>query len=135
LAQSAFGRSAFKEAVTFARGATKSPEDATRGQAFLLLGEGELRLKHYAPAHQAFQSAVEATREDAVRYRALAGSGLALEEQRQWAQAVKYYDQVAADSPDKELRQWAKTRRNAVAANLKGGKADKSLGGDKGAKK
>ena len=64
--------------------------------------------------------AVEAPGQDAgVRFRALAGSGLAMEEQRQWAQAVKYYEEVASDCPDKELKQWAKTRRAAVAANLK----------------
>jgi len=122
LGHAAFGRGAFKESVTLARAATKSPEEATRAQAYLLAGEGELRLKRYAPAHQAFQSAVEVAGKDAaVRYRALAGSGLALEEQGQWAPAAKLYEEVAAECPDKELRQWAKTRRAAIAPNLKSG--------------
>jgi TolA-binding protein len=122
LAQGAFGKNAFKDAATLARAATKSPESATRAQAFLLVGESELRLKHFAPAHAAFQSAVESAGQDgSVRFRALAGSGLALEEQRQWAPAAKLYDEVAADSPDKDLKAWAKARRAAIAPNLKGG--------------
>ena len=120
LGHAAFGRGAFKDSVTLARAATRSPEEATRAQAFLLAGEGELRLKRYAPALQAFQSAAElAGKDGAVKYRALAGSGLAHEEQKQWAPAAKLYDEVAADCPDKELRQWAKTRRAAIAPNLK----------------
>ena len=120
LAHAAFGKTAYKDAASLGRAAAKSGEDAIRGQTLLLVGESELRLKRFAPAHQAFQSAVEAAGQDAaVRFRALAGSGLALEEQRQWAQAAKYYEEVAAASPDKELRAWAKARRAAVAANLK----------------
>ncbi len=55
-----------------------------------------------------------------VRYRALAGSGLAMEEQKQWAQAARYYEEVAVKSPDKTLRAWAKERRDAVTAQLGG---------------
>ncbi|MDP2625375.1 MAG: hypothetical protein Q8Q58_00495, partial [Candidatus Rokubacteria bacterium] len=95
-------------------------EEAVRAQAFLVAGVSELKLKHYPQAHQAFQSAAEAAGEDAtVRFRALAGSGLALEEQGQWQQAARYYDQVAAGSPDKELQRWAKARRAALAPKLK----------------
>ena len=120
LGHAAFGRGAFKDSVTLARAAARSPEEGTRAQAFLLTGEGELRLKRYKPAQEAFQSAVELAGKDAaVRYRALAGNGLAFEEQKQWAPAAKLYDEVAADCPDKELRQWAKTRRAAIAPNLK----------------
>ena len=54
-----------------------------------------------------------------MRYRALAGSGLALEDQRKLPDSLRYYDQVAADAPDKELRAWAKARRTALAAQLK----------------
>lgn len=121
LAQAAFDRKAFKEAATHARAATKSREDAVRAQALLLIGESELKLKRFAPAHQAFQAAVfeVADQDPTVRYRALAGSGLALEEQRQWAEAAKYYQEVAAESPDTTLRAWAKARHTAVSANLK----------------
>src|SRR6266540_2963737 len=99
---------------------TKSGEDAVRGEGLLLVGESELRLKHYPAALQAFQSALQGNGLEAgLRFRALAGSGLALEEQQKWAQAARYYDEVAAKSPDKTLRAWAKERRAAIAAKLK----------------
>lgn len=120
LAQSAFGHSAFKDALALARAAARSEEEPVRAQAFLLAGESELKLKHYPQAHQAFQSAVESAGEDAVvRFRALAGSGLALEEQGQWQPAARHYDEVATGSPDKELQRWAKARRAALAPKLK----------------
>ena len=40
----------------------------------------------------------------------LPGAGLALEEQGSSPDSLRYYDQVAADAPDKELRAWAKAR-------------------------
>lgn len=121
MAQSAFGRNAFKDAASLARGAIRSDDAAVRGQAQLLVGESELKLKRSAPALQAFRDAAETagSEDPAVRYRALAGAGLALEEQGKLADAVKYYDQVSADCPDKDLRAWAKTRKAAVAAQLK----------------
>ena len=120
LAQAAFGRNAFKDAAALAQAASKSGDNAVRGEAFLLLGESELRLKHYPTALQAFQSALGRDGlEPALRFRALAGSGLALEEQQKWAQAARYYDEVADKSPDKTLRAWAKERRAAIAPKLK----------------
>jgi TolA-binding protein len=120
LAQLAFDRKAFKQAVTLARAAGQSAEDSVRAPAFLLVGESELKLKRFGPAHQAFQAAAEFPEQDAsVRYRALAGSGLALEEQKQWAQAAKYYQEVASKSPDATLKAWAKARHTEVLANLK----------------
>lgn len=120
LAQGAFTRSAWKDASPLAQAASKSPEAAVRAEALVLLGESELRLKRYPTAYQAFQQAVEAPgQEPALRYRSLAGIGLVMEEQKQWAQAVKYYEEVATKSPDTTLRTWAKERRAAVAAKLK----------------
>jgi hypothetical protein len=49
-----------------------------------------------------------------MRYRALAGSGLAHEEQRQYGPAAKFYEEVATKSPDKTLASWAKERLAAV---------------------
>jgi len=73
----------------------------------------------------AFKSAADAGAiEPAMRYRALAGTGLAYEEQRQWGQAARYYDEVASKSPDKTLSAWAKERLAAVNANLKSGAGD-----------
>jgi TolA-binding protein len=120
LAQGAFTRSAWKDASALAQSASKSSEAAVRAEALVLLGESELRLKRYPTAYQAFQQAVEApAQEPALRFRSLAGIGLVMEEQRQWAQAAKYYDEVAAKSPDTTLRNWAKERRAAMAAKLK----------------
>jgi len=119
-AQAAFAKHNFKEATALGRVAAKSPEDAVRGEALLVVGESEMKLRRPAPALTAFQAAADAPGlEPALRFRALAGSGLAYEEQRQWTQAAKAYDEVAAGSPDKTLAGWAKTRRAAIAPNLK----------------
>jgi TolA-binding protein len=124
-AQTAFGKNNFKDAVALGRAAARSPEDAVRGEAFLVVGESEMKLRHPAQALPAFLAAADTPGlEPALRFRALAGSGLAHEDQKQWAQAAKYYDEVAEKSPDKTLAGWAKTRRAAIAANLKP-KADK----------
>jgi len=121
MAHTAFTKNAFKDASTLARAASRSPEGAVRGEAFVLLGESELKQKHHTAAIAAFKSATDASSiEPALRYRALAGTGLAHEEQRQWSQAAKFYEE-AAKSPDKALASWAKERLAAVAAN---GKSD-----------
>jgi len=120
MAQTAFAKNSFKDASVLARAASRSPEDAVRGEAFVLLGESELKQHRHAAAISAFKSAAAAPAlEPAMRYRALAGTGLAYEEQRQWAQAAKFYDEVASKSPDKTLASWAKERLAAVHANLK----------------
>ena len=120
MAQTAFARNSFKDASTLARAATRSSEDSVRGEAFVLLGESELKQRRHASAISAFKSAAEAPAvEPGMRYRALAGTGLAYEEQRQWSQAAKYYEEVAAKSPDKTLATWAKERLAAVNASLK----------------
>jgi TolA-binding protein len=120
LGQAAFARGAVKEAVALAHAASKSKDDAVRSEGFLLVGEGELKLKRYPAALRAFQWALgQDGLEPALRFRALAGSGLALEEQHKWAQAARYYDEVAGKSPDKTLRAWAKERRAAIASKLK----------------
>jgi len=120
LAQAAFSRNAFKDASALAQAAQKSSEQPVRAEALVLLGESELRQKRYQTAYEAFQRAVEAPGQDpGLRFRSLAGIGLVMEEQRQWAQAAKYYDEVAAKSPDKTLRAWAKERRAAIALKLK----------------
>jgi TolA-binding protein len=119
LALAAFDRGDFPEAVPLARKATASPDLPVRAQAWLILGESELKLRRFGPAHDAFQAAAAAAGEDAaVRYRALAGSGLALEEQRQWGPALRYYEEVAEKSPDTTLQAWAATRRDEVAERL-----------------
>jgi TolA-binding protein len=144
MAQTAFAKNSFKDAAVLARAASRSPEDSVRGEAFVLLGESELKQRRHASAISAFKSAADApATEPAMRYRALAGTGLAYEEQRQWSQAAKFYDEVAAKSPDKTLASWAKERLAAVNASLKSepktaprapakGSTGKSSGGSKG---
>jgi TolA-binding protein len=119
-AQAVFAKNNFKDAAALGRVAAKSSEDAVRGEALLIVGESEMKLRRPAQALTAFQAAADTPGlEPALRFRALAGSGLANEEQKQWTQAAKYYDEVIAGSPDKTLAGWAKTRRAAIAPNLK----------------
>ena len=119
-AQAAFGRNNFKDASALGHAAAKSPEDTVRGEALLVVGESEMKLRRPGQALPAFQAAADTPGlEPALRFRALAGSGLAHEDQKQWTQAAKYYEEVAAGSPDKTLANWAKTRRAAIAVNLK----------------
>ena len=119
-AQAVFAKNNFKDAAALGRVAAKSSEDAVRGEALLIVGESEMKLRRSAPALAAFQAAADTPGlEPALRFRALAGTGLAYEDQKQWAQAAKYYDEVATGSPDKTLAGWAKTRRAAIAPNLK----------------
>ena len=119
-AQTAFRKNNFKDAAAFAHAASKSSEEAVRGEALLVIGESEMKLRRPAQALPAFQAAADtAGLEPALRFRALAGTGLAYEDQKQWAQAAKSYDEVAAGSPDKTLAGWAKTRRAAIAVHLK----------------
>jgi TolA-binding protein len=117
MAQAAFSKNSFRDAATFARAASRSPEETVRGEAFVLLGESELKQRRHAAAIAAFKSAAAAPGiEAAMRYRALAGTGLAHEEQREYRQAAKFYEEVAGKSPDKTLASWAKERLTAVNA-------------------
>jgi tetratricopeptide (TPR) repeat protein len=98
-----------------------------RGEAFVLLGESELKQRRHAAAISAFKSAAEAPALDpAMRFRALAGTGLAHEEQRQYGPAAKFYEEVATKSPDKTLASWAKERLAAVNAAARSGPAEKT---------
>jgi hypothetical protein len=92
-----------------------------RAQAQLLVGESELKQKRSSPPRSR-PSGQRRRRAPTILPCAIALSpdaGLALEEQGKLSEAIRYYDQVAADCPDKELRAWARTRKTAVAAQLK----------------
>ncbi len=120
LAQATFKRSQFKDAAALAKPASESDDAAVRVEALLILGESELKQGHFQPARKAFQAAAATEGIDAaLRYRALAGSGLAHEELGQSQEAARFYAEVAADSPDKALKQWAKDRLAAVRAKSK----------------
>jgi TolA-binding protein len=119
LGNAAFKRKDYKEASAQAQAAAPSDEDAVRAEAWLLAGESDLKLKRYAAAEKAFKEVGQVTTaEAAVRYRALAGLGLAHEEQKEWREAFAAYEAVASKSPDGTLRDWARERARAVRAHL-----------------
>ena len=115
----AFKQKSWKSAATYATQATKSDDGAVRSEAWLLLGESELKQKRYAEAAKAFETVGTVSEvETGVRFRALAGLGLAREEQQSWKAAPSAYEAVAARSPDATLRDWARERAGAVKARL-----------------
>ena len=119
LANVAFKRKEWKEASTLARAAAPSDDDAVRAEAWLLAGEADLKQKRFADAVKAFGGAQDIDGVDAsVRYRALAGLGLAHEELQHWRPALSAYEEVAGKSPDSTLRSWAQDRAKAVKARL-----------------
>jgi len=115
LAREAVKARNYKEAVALGQTAAQSDEDGVRAEAWLLVGESELKLQHYTPAVKAFE-AVGAVNDltAEVRYRALAGLGLAREELHECAAAMAAYQEVVARSPDNALRDWARQRHAAV---------------------
>jgi TolA-binding protein len=120
LAQGAFKRSQFKDAATLAKRATESDDDGVRVEALLLIGESELKQKRYEPALKALQSVAAIPGVDpALRFRALAGSGLAHEELGHSQEAAKLYSDVAAQSSDKTLKEWASQRLAEVRGKAK----------------
>jgi TolA-binding protein len=126
LANAAFKRKEWKDASTLARAAAQSDENAVRAEALLLAGESDLKQKRYAEAVKAFDGARSVDGADAaVRYRALAGLGLAHEELKEWKPALTAYEAVASKSPDSALRDWAQERAKAVKAKMPSGSADK----------
>jgi len=119
MAAAAYKKKDWRDTVAQAQPATLSDDEAVRSEAFLLLGEAELKLRRFGNAEKAFDNALGITTlDDAMRYRALAGLGLAREEQRELRGALTVYDQVMTNSPDPALRDWAKDRFDAVKARL-----------------
>jgi TolA-binding protein len=120
-ANAAFKDKNWKSAATLAQQASKSSDDAVRAEALLLVGESELKQKRYEPAEKAFEGASAVRDAEAgVRYRALAGLGLAREEQKEWKGALTAYEAVVKNSPDTTLRDWARERAAAMRARLGG---------------
>jgi TolA-binding protein len=128
LATAAFKRKDWKEAAQYAEVAAKTDDDGVRAEAWLLAGESDLKLKRFPAAAKAFEAVGAGTNVDAsVRFRALAGLGLAREEQKDWRAALTAYESVAAKSPDPSLREWARERAAFVKTRL-GQPAPKSKG-------
>jgi TolA-binding protein len=119
LANAAFKQKNYKDAATLAQTATQSDEGAVRADAWLTLGESELKLKRFPQAAKAFETVGTLDDVDAgTRYRALAGLGLAREEQKEWKAALAAYE-AAGRSPDATLREWARERAAAMKNQLK----------------
>jgi TolA-binding protein len=126
LAQDAYKKKDWKGVVEHARAAARSEDEAVRAEAWLLTGEAELKLKHFPAAQKAFESAIASKSiEPSARFRALAGLGLAHEEQRAWKQALAAYESVAGKSSDTTLRDWARERAKAVRARMTPAAGDK----------
>ncbi len=120
LAQAAFKKNQFQDAAALAKPASESDDDAVRIEALLIMGESDLKQRRFPSALKAFQAAAASEGVDpALRFRALAGSGLAHEELGQSQEAARLYAEVAAASPDKALKQWATERLAAVRAKAK----------------
>lgn len=119
LAANAFKQKGWKSAVTYATQAAHSDDDAVRSEAWLLVGEAELKQKHLAPAARAFEAVGGVTEVEAgVRFRALAGLGVVREEQQDWKAALAAYEAVVNRSPDPTLRDWARERVGVMKARL-----------------
>lgn len=115
----AYERSDWREVIGHAQVAARSDDAVVRAEAYLLVGEGELKLRRFEPAAKAFERVVQIpAAEPDVRFRALAGLGLAREEQRSWREALRAYEAVASQSPDETLREWARERAGAVRGQL-----------------
>jgi TolA-binding protein len=117
LAAAAFKQKSWKDAAAYAQVAAESDDTALKSEGWLLTGESELKLKRFAPAAKAFEAvgAIPDAEAD-VRFRALAGLGLAREEQKEWKAALAAYDAVVKRSPDATLRDWARQRVADVKA-------------------
>jgi TolA-binding protein len=119
-ARNAFKQKNWKDAATFGSLAAESEDDADRADAWLLVGESELKQRRFPQAIKAFEAVGAVNGVDAgARYRALAGLGLAREEQKEWKAALTAYETVATSSTDTSLRDWAKERAAAMRAQLK----------------
>jgi TolA-binding protein len=120
LASAAFKQKNWKDASAYGATAAQSSENTVRADAWLLVGESELKLKRFPQAAKAFEAVGAVGEVEAgVRYRALAGLGLAREEQKEWKAALTAYEAVAGRSPDTGLRDWARERVTAMKAQLK----------------
>ena len=119
LANVSFKRREYKDAGMLARIAAASEDETVRAESLLLAGESDLKLKRFAEAAKAFEGVTAVEGIDAgVRYRAVAGLGLAHEERQQWRPALTAYEAVASKSPDAALRDWAQERAKVVKGRL-----------------
>jgi TolA-binding protein len=120
LATTSFKQQNYKDAGALGLTATQSDESRVRAEGWLVVGESELKLKRFPQAAKAFEAVGAITDvEPGARYRALAGLGLAREQQKDWKAALAAYEAVAGRSPDQTLRDWARQRAAAMKDQLK----------------
>src|SRR5260370_24737182 len=101
LASAAFKQKSWKSAVTYATQAAHSDDDAVKSEAWLLVGESELKQKRFGPAAKAFETVGTVSEvEGSVRFRALAGLGLPPPDQQEWKPAPTPYHPLAPPPPD-----------------------------------
>ena len=119
MASAAFKQKNWKDAATLGAIAAQSDDDGVKAEGWLLVGESELKQKRFSQAAKAFESVVAINDVDVnSRFRALAGLGLAREEQKEWKAGLSAYEAVATKSPDNTLRDWAKERVAAVKSQM-----------------
>jgi TolA-binding protein len=118
-ANAAFKQKNWKDAAALGQAAAQSDEDSVKAEAWLLVGESELKQRRFSQAVKAFETVGGMSDVDTgVRFRALAGLGLAREEQKEWKAALTAYEAVVSRSPDASLRDWAKERAAVVKNQL-----------------
>src|SRR5437870_4158071 len=116
-AAAALKRKQYEEAAAQGRALAQSGDGGIRAQGLLLAGEAELKLGRYPAAIEVFEAAATVPGvETALQFRALAGVGTAYEEQQQWDEALKRYEEIATASPDAAQKRWARERAAAVKA-------------------
>jgi TolA-binding protein len=120
-ARTALQQKKYARAIALARALGQSGDARTRAEGFLLTGEAQLAQKDYQAALKAFEAAALPEATASLRFRALAGRGVAYEGERQWANALREYQKVLAGSPDAELREWASARTEALKAQQPSG--------------
>src|SRR5439155_192959 len=103
----------------FVHAAAQSTDDAVRAEALLLAGQSEIKLGRFGAAAKTFE-AVSGVKniEVGIRYRALAGLGLAREQLKDLRGALTAYESVVRGSPDATLRDWARDRAQVVKSQL-----------------
>lgn len=116
LARAAFTRHRYADVLAASANAAASADPEVRLEAHLLRGESLLQLKRDRAALQEFKAAVNGSPADhPLRLRAMAGLGLTHEHLQQWAEATRFYQQVA-NSHDEVLKRWAIERLKAIKA-------------------
>ena len=118
-ANAAFKQKNYKDAVTLGQAAAQSDDDKVRAEAWLLVGEAELKQRRFPQAVKAFESVGGMSDvEPSVRFRALAGLGLAREEQKGMEGRADGLRGRRVPLADSGLRDWARDRAAAVKSQL-----------------